>query len=129
MTLSICHDQGGIATALCRAHVGDVPVVQARIDDISDILRYCDFGVWTALAGITDLPFKACARAGEDVKANCSERRAEGRFMLYSGYIMPADAKGVHHCGSTFQRWLNHTIFCQRMIRIILINFAMLCRL
>ena len=95
--------------ALCRAYAGDVPVVQARIDNISDIdSDIVILACGTALAGITDLPLKAVRGQVTDVKANAVSAALKAA-LCYSGYIMPADAKGVHHCGSTFQRWLDHT--------------------
>lgn len=93
---------------LCATYADGVEVCAQAVTDIdaldADIVI---LACGTSAASMTGLPLKPVRGQVTDVRGN-SVSAALKTALCYSGYMMPADADGVHHVGSTFQRWLDH---------------------
>lgn len=95
--------------ALCAAYAGGVEIRAEEVTDIdaldADIVV---LACGTAMTEMTGLPLKSVRGQVTDIQGS-NVSTALKTALCYSGYMMPADTRGVHHIGSTFQRWLDHT--------------------
>ncbi len=95
--------------ALCSAYVGDGEVQAEEIAgldaiDADIVILACGASV----AEFAGLPLKTVRGQVTDIQGSAASVELKVA-LCYSGYMMPADAHGVHHIGSTFQRWLDYT--------------------
>jgi tRNA 5-methylaminomethyl-2-thiouridine biosynthesis bifunctional protein len=93
---------------LCAAYAQNTDIrFNTLIKSLNDleadmVILACGKGI----RDFTNLPVNAVRGQVTDVKATSASQNLK-TTLCYSGYITPAQ-EGIHHTGSTFQRWLAH---------------------